>query len=256
MIAEIINVGSEILLGDIVNTNAQFLAQQLARLGISVHYQTVVGDNAQRIKKALDIAFSRAQMVIMTGGLGPTKDDLTKEMLAQYFGKELVFDEKAFDDIKNRMKKHGVNQVSSSNKKQAYFPQDAIILYNENGTAPGCIIEDNHKIAVLLPGPPREMQPMFMKYIDPYLSEYTDKSFFSVHIKLQNIGESMAADKINHLLDYSNPTVAPYAKEDGVVLRITAAACNYDEAMTMINPIINEIKAVFTDKIREIIMPI
>lgn len=256
MITEIVCVGTELLLGDIVNTNAQFLAQQLARLGITVHYQTVVGDNAQRIKAALDVAFSRADMVIMTGGLGPTKDDMTKEMLAQYFSKELVFDQKAFADIAARMKKYGVTEISQSNMKQAYFPAGAIILYNENGTAPGCVVEGEGKIAALLPGPPREMEPLFMKYLAPYLSQYTDKGFFSVQIRLQNIGESAAADKVSHLLDLCNPTVAPYAKPGGVLLRITAAAADQSQAMSIMVPVIEEIKSILGEHIAEIIMPI
>ncbi|MGI6361660.1 MAG: CinA family nicotinamide mononucleotide deamidase-related protein [Bacillota bacterium] len=255
MIAEIISVGSELLLGDIVNTNAQYLAQQMAKLGIIVQYQTSVGDNSERVKKAIDIAFERADTVIMTGGLGPTKDDLTKEMLAEYFAKELVWDAEVYQQIKNRMCKYGVTKVSESNKKQAYVPQDCIVLYNEHGTAPGCIIEGDEKTAVLLPGPPKEMQWMFEEYVLDYLRKFSDKMFVSVNIKLEGIGESMAADKIDHLLDNSNPTVAPYAKADGTLLRITASATNQKEALEMIEPILEEIKRILKGNIKEVIMP-
>lgn len=255
MIAEIICVGTEILLGDIVNTNARFLSQELAKTGICVHYQSVVGDNSDRVKSAIDIALKRADMIIMTGGLGPTKDDLTKEMLAEYFNKELVFDERAYEEIKTRMARHGHKTVSESNKKQAYFPQDCIILYNENGTAPGCIIEGKDKRAILLPGPPKEMEAMFEKYLVDYLYNLTDEIFVSVNVKLKNIGESMAADKVERLLDYSNPTVAPYAKPDGVLLRVTAAAASQEEAMSLIEPVLEEIKCILDGCIKEIIMP-
>ncbi|HOV41529.1 MAG TPA: molybdopterin-binding protein, partial [Oscillospiraceae bacterium] len=186
MTAEILCVGTELLLGDIVNTNAQFLARELAKLGISVHYQTVVGDNAQRLKSVLQIAFSRADMVVLTGGLGPTKDDLTKEIVAQYFGLELVFDQKAYDMLEKRILSYGLEKISESNRKQAYVPKGAIVLYNDNGTAPGCIIEKGGKTAILLPGPPNEMEAMFAKAREAYLNSISENTIFSVNIKIKS----------------------------------------------------------------------
>lgn len=241
MIAEIICVGTELLLGDIVNTNAQYLAQELAHLGIAVHYQTVVGDNPGRIKSTLNIAFGRADTVITTGGLGPTKDDLTKEIVAEYWHKPLIFDEKAFNMLEERLRKLGVAVVSESNRKQAFVPAGAIVLYNDCGTAPGCIVENNGKAAIVLPGPPKEMKPMFRQCVDLYLARLSDRTFVSVAVKLQGIGESAAADRISDLLDGANPTVAPYAKEDGVTIRVTASAPGHKEAIVLIRPIVAEI---------------
>ena len=162
MNAEILAVGTEILLGDIVNTNAQYIAQGLAELGIDVFYQTVVGDNPDRMKTAMNIAFERADIIITTGGLGPTGDDLTKEIGAEYFGRKLILDEKALDRIKkffDKMKR----PMTDNNVKQAMVPVNSTVMYNENGTAPGIIIEDNNKILIMMPGPPKEMKPMFSK---------------------------------------------------------------------------------------------
>lgn len=249
MIAEIICVGTEILLGDIVNTNAQFLAKELARLGIGVHYQTVVGDNPARLKAALKIAFSRADMVVMTGGLGPTKDDLTKEMIAEFFEKELVFDEEAYDRLVKRLEQYGVAEISASNRKQALVPEGCIVLYNDNGTAPGYIVENNGKTAILFPGPPHEMKPMFQAARTLYLSKISDKTIVSVNIKIKsrleepvaNVGESAVADQLSELLDLENPTVAPYAKEDGVLIRVTAMADSRADARLLISPVTEKI---------------
>lgn len=254
MIAEILCVGTEILLGDIVNTNAQYIAKELARLGISVHYQTVVGDNPQRLKAALDIGFSRADIIVMTGGLGPTKDDLTKEMIAEYFGCTLIFDQEAYDRMERRMFRFGVKQISESNRKQAMVPEGSIVLYNDHGTAPGYILEGHGakagKSAVLFPGPPHEMEPMFKTACALYLNKVSDKTFVSMNVKIksrreeaiENVGESFVADKITRLLDYENPTVATYAKEDGVLIRVTASADTRVQALYLIEPVVREIK--------------
>ena len=160
MNAEIIAVGTEILLGDIVNTNAQHIAQGLAQLGIGVYYQTVVGDNPKRLKETIATAFARADLVVTCGGLGPTEDDLTKETGAVYFNKKLVVDQKALARIEHFFEKIQ-KQMTPNNRKQALVPEGCKVLYNQNGTAPGIIMEENGKIMVLLPGPPREMAPMF-----------------------------------------------------------------------------------------------
>ena len=159
MKAEIIAVGTEILLGDILNTNAQFLSKELASLGIDVYYQSVVGDNEYRLLNIFEESLNRSDIIITTGGLGPTKDDLTKEVAAKYFEQELVLDKYSWDKIKTYFEKIG-KVVTINNKKQAYFPKEAIILENNNGTAPGAILKKNNKIIIILPGPPKEMQAM------------------------------------------------------------------------------------------------
>lgn len=249
MIVELISVGTELLLGNIVNTNAQYLAKQLANLGLDCYYQTTVGDNPDRLKAALDIAYTRADAVILTGGLGPTKDDLTKEMLMNYFEKEVILDEKAFDMLKERLARGGFTEITDSQKKQAYVPKDSIIMYNNNGTAPGCIMENNGKICILLPGPPKEMKPMFEEYAIDYLKKFSDKIFLSINIKMMSrndaplniVGEAPCAERLgDKLLDNPNPTVATYAKEDGCLIRITAAAADREQALQLLVPVVKE----------------
>lgn len=249
MRAEIICVGTELLLGDILNTNVQFLSQELANLGISMHYQTVVGDNPERVKHALAIAFDRADLIITTGGLGPTKDDLTKETIASHFGKKLVLDEEALRQLEARLRAFGLTEISESNKKQAYLPEGCIPLYNDNGTAPGCIIEDSGKIGIMLPGPPKEMAPLFLKCKDVYLSTLSNTIFVSQNIKVYGMGESEAADRLSALLDRENPTVAPYAKEFGVTFRVTAAGESEEACKQLIAPVIPEIEELLGDVI-------
>lgn len=242
MIAEILSVGTELLLGDILNTNAQYLSKRLADLGINVYFQTVVGDNSERLKKAYDIAFKRADIVITTGGLGPTMDDLTKEIGAEYFGKELILYEDLLDNIKEYFKK--LNRTfAKSNEKQAYFPEGAVILPNKNGTAPGCIIDEKGKVLIMLPGPPFEMIPMFEDYVVPFIKRYTDGVIVSKVIRTFGIGESHMAEKVSDLIEnMKNPTVAPYAKQNEAILRITAKGKDEFEAKKLIEPIAEEIK--------------
>lgn len=241
MVAEIISVGTELLLGNIVNTNAQFLSGRLAELGFDLYFQTVVGDNTDHLKEALDNAYRHADLVIMTGGLGPTKDDLTKEMLAAYFGKTLEFHEDAFEHVVKQVHAFGATEITENHRKQAMLPTDSIILENQNGTAPGCIMENEGKIVVLLPGPPREMQPMFELAVEKYLYKLVSKSIASVMIRLKNreeapadlIGEAPVAQRLGELVDLENPTVATYAQEEGVLVRVTAAAPTKAEALMM-----------------------
>lgn len=241
MKAEILCVGTELLLGDILNTNAQYIAKELSGLGISVYNQSVVGDNGERLKKSLNLALSRADLVITTGGLGPTKDDLTKEFIAEYFNKELILDEKSLEWIKSYFKKKKQDMVES-NKKQAYFPEGSIILENKKGTAPGCIVSKDKKIVILLPGPPSENKPMFEQSVIPYLRKYSENVFISKVLRVIGKGESSAAEKISDLLDMENPTVAPYAKENEVTFRITANGKNEKEAEELIKPVEKEIR--------------
>ena len=247
MKAEILSVGTELLLGDILNTNAQYIAKELAVLGIDVYYQTVVGDNNERLKRAYKLALERADIVITTGGLGPTKDDLTKEIAAQFFNKKLVLHEESLEEI-NKFFKAIDRPISENNKKQAYFPEGCIILKNNNGTAPGCIIEDNNKIAILLPGPPREMVPMFNEEVTPYLKRYTKVTLVSKVLRITGIGESDVDSLVGHIIDKEkNPTVAPYAKDNEVILRLTAKAEKEEEAYNLIKPVEEEIRSILGD---------
>lgn len=242
MKAEILCVGTEILLGDILNTNAQFLSKELASMGFSIYHQAVVGDNAHRLKEEFELAIKRADMVITTGGLGPTKDDLTKETAAEYFGKKLVFDEESYDFIVKYFDKLGV-KISENNKKQAYFPEGCTILKNDCGTAPGCIIDEKGKIVILLPGPPKEVLPMFKNYVVPYLKRYQENIFVSKVLRVAGIGEGTAAEKIQDIMDkQTNPTIAPYAKDNEVTFRITASAKSEEEALKLIEPMEKEVR--------------
>lgn len=242
MKAEIIAVGTEILLGDIVNTNAQYIAKRLADIGIFVYHQTVVGDNPERIRAVYEIAFNRADLIITTGGLGPTKDDLTKEIAAEYFNKSLVLDEASLRGIEEFFS-FRKQPMSEGNRKQAYFPEGGRIVKNMHGTAPGCIIKEKGKICILLPGPPREMIPMLEEEVIPYLSQYQQGILHSKVLRICGIGESAMEEMIQDIIDgQSNPTIAPYAKEGEVTLRITAKAKDKEEAEALIAPIEEEVR--------------
>ena len=241
MKAEIIAIGTEILLGDIVNSNAQYLAQQLAALGIDMYYQQAVGDNELRIMHAFDEAYSRSDIIITTGGLGPTDDDLTKEVAAKYFNKKLIPHESSIEKIKNYFK-FRQRKMTENNLKQGLIPEGATIINNDNGTAPGVIIEENDKVMIILPGPPKEMKPMFQETVKPYLQKKSNSILISKMIKIAGVGESVVAEELKDLMDaQTNPTIAPYAKDVGVVLRITAKADNEKEALELIDPIEKEI---------------
>ena len=242
MRAEIITVGTEILLGDIVNTNSQFLAKELANLGVEVYYQGTVGDNEDRLLESLEESLHRSDMVITTGGLGPTKDDLTKETAAKLFNQELVFHEESWYEIEAYFNKLG-KVPTENNKKQAYFPKEAIVLKNNNGTAPGAILKKDNKTIIVLPGPPREMKPMFEESVKPYLQYLTDDILVSKTLRFYGIGESSLENAIIDIInEQSNPTIAPYAKDTEVTLRITAKAISEEVAMDLINPVIDKIE--------------
>ena len=236
MRAEIITVGTEILLGDIVNTNSQFLAKELANLGVEVYYQGTVGDNEDRLLESLEESLHRSDMVITTGGLGPTKDDLTKETAAK------LFHEESWREIEAYFNKLG-KVPTENNKKQAYFPKEAIVLKNNNGTAPGAILKKDNKTIIVLPGPPREMKPMFEESVKPYLQYLTDDILVSKTLRFYGIGESSLENAIIDIInEQSNPTIAPYAKDTEVTLRITAKAISEEVAMDLINPVIDKIE--------------
>ena len=241
MNAEILSVGTEILLGDIVNTNAEYIARGLAELGVGVYYQTVVGDNPERMKKAMDIAFDRADVIVTTGGLGPTGDDLTKEIGAEYFKRKLVLDEETLVRIKtffDKMKR----PMTENNVKQAMIPEGAVVMRNDNGTAPGIIIEGESKTLIMMPGPPREMKPMFDGQVKPFIASRLSGAIVSRTLRIAGVGESAMEARVRDLTDgLKNPTVAPYAKETEAVLRITASAETEKEAEEMIAPVADEI---------------
>lgn len=243
MKAEIIAVGTELLLGDIVNYNAQFISKELAILGVDIFHQMVVGDNEERILKAFGDAFSRCDVIITTGGLGPTKDDLTKELAAKYFGKELVFHDESWKVIQEYFSKNG-RKVEGNNKKQAYLPKDCIIMPNPNGTAPGAIIEgQENKTIIILPGPPKEMKPMFNDYVVPYLKSKTENVLVSKILRVFGIGEAHMEELVNDLIEnQTNPTIAPYAKDVDVILRLTAKGKSKEEAYKLIENLEYEVR--------------
>ncbi|GLB59274.1 competence/damage-inducible protein A [Cytobacillus sp. NCCP-133] len=247
MNAEIIAVGSELLLGQIVNTNARFLSRQLAELGINVFYHTVVGDNSERLKSVLKIAEERSNLIILTGGLGPTKDDLTKETIARHLGKELVMDEHALESIKLYFKRTK-REMTENNKKQALVLEDAQVLPNEHGMAPGMITDSGKHVYMLLPGPPKEMEPMFLKHAFPALQSKleTDDVITSRVLRFFGIGEAMLETEIEDIIDaQSNPTIAPLASDGEVTLRLTA---KHNQAATAIM-LIDEAEAQIMERV-------
>ncbi len=245
MTVEIICVGTELLLGNIVNTNAAFLAEKCAALGLSSYFQIVVGDNRERLLQTIKTAVKRADIVLLSGGLGPTGDDLTKDVAAEAFGRRLVEDEKSRRHIEAYFAQRGITPTEN-NWKQALVPEGAKAIPNKNGTAPGIIMEENGKYAILLPGPPGELKPMFTDSVMPYLRTLEDDVIESVTVKVVDIGESRAETMVLDLMEnQSNPTIAPYAKTGEVHFRITARAKNSKEAQDLIAPMAEELKKRF-----------
>lgn len=250
MVAELISVGTEILLGTIVNTNASFLAEKCALFGLSIYYQSVVGDNEKRLEETLKTALDRSDVVILSGGLGPTQDDLTKETVARVMNRELVLDKHSKERIEEYFKKSQTKTITENNWKQALIPKGAIVVDNDNGTAPGVIIEEGGKSVILLPGPPNELIPMFNKDIYPYLNKLQPEIILSSMVKICGVGESTVETMIKDLIDsQTNPTVAPYAKTGEVHLRVTAKAKDEEEAKKLIKPVVKELKARFGSKV-------
>lgn len=250
MVVELISVGTEILLGNIVNTNAAYLSEKCAALGLSCYYQSVVGDNEGRLEETVRLALSRSDIVILSGGLGPTKDDLTKEVTAKVFGKALYEDTHTKERIAGYFSQMRSGQVTENNWKQAMVPEGAKVVDNHNGTAPGLIIEENGKTAILLPGPPNEIKPMFERDIVPYLRSLEPEGIYSKMVKICSIGESKAETMVSDLLEnQSNPTIAPYAKTGEVHFRVTAKAADEKEADRLIEPVIRHLYRIFGDKI-------
>lgn len=240
-VCELISVGTEILLGDILNTDAQYLSIELAKLGISVIHQSTVGDNRERLLSQLDEAAKRSDIIILSGGLGPTPDDITKEVCCEFFGKEMFLHEPTVEKIKKYFSSKGI-EMAQNNLKQAMLPKDCVIFPNDNGTAPGMAIEKDGVHILVLPGPPRELKPMFQNCAVPYLMQFSDRIIVSHNIRTFGIGESSMAEKVNDLFDAQNPTVAPYAKDGEALLRVTAMAKTKEDAESLCEPIIEEIK--------------
>lgn len=241
MTGEIIAVGTELLLGEILNTNASFLASQLAEIGITTHFQTVVGDNKDRIISALSTALKRSDVIIFTGGLGPTADDMTKETVCEALGKEIVLFEDQFEIMKKKFG-HINCTMTSNNTKQAMFPRDANILENPNGTAPGCMLKGGKQLIFMLPGPPFEMEPMFRESVKPILQKQSDRVIRSKRMEFFGIGESNIETKLADLMEGENPTVAPYAKMGQVSIRVTSGAQSEQECDEKNNNMIQKIK--------------
>ena len=242
MTVELISVGTELLLGNIVNTNAAYLAEKCADLGLSCFYQSVVGDNEERLGAVLKAALERSDIVILSGGLGPTEDDLTKEVSAKVMSRQLVMHEPSKKRIEEYFTSRNM-ELTENNWKQAMMPEGAIAVNNENGTAPGVIIEDGEKKVILLPGPPNEMIPMFEKSIMPYLESSDPEVIYSQTVKICGVGESKAETLIKDMIDsQSNPTIATYAKNCEVHLRVTAKAAGEKEAKKLVKPVVKELK--------------
>ena len=239
--AEILCVGTELLLGDIVNTNAAFLSRRLAELGIGVYRHVAVGDNPQRLCEALKECLDRADIVVMSGGLGPTKDDLTKETVARFFGRPMGMDEKSLADIRDYFSKTG-RVMTKNNEKQAMMPEGAVVFPNRYGTAPALAIEDRDKTVIMLPGPPVELVPLFNEEVMPYLEKRCDSAIVSTNVHFFGIGESALAEKMDKLLTESqNPSVAPYCQDGEVRLRVTARSDSKEKALAMCRKCVKQI---------------
>ncbi|MCI8660268.1 MAG: competence/damage-inducible protein A [Lachnospiraceae bacterium] len=248
MVVELVSVGTELLLGNIVNTNTQFLAEQCALLGLSMYHQSVVGDNEERLAEVIRTALGRSDVVILTGGLGPTEDDLTKEVCAQVMGFDLKEDAHTKKRLEEYFKNSIYKNITDNNWKQVMVPEGAIVLDNDNGTAPGLILEKEGKAAVLLPGPPGELIPLFKNQVFPYLKKLQPEVIRSQMVKICGVGESQVEDRLLDLIDQqTNPTIATYAKTGEVHLRVTAHAKSEEEAKRLVKPVVKEIKSRFGD---------
>lgn len=245
MRTEIIAVGTELLLGEIVNTDAPMIAQGLAELGIGVYFQTVCGDNPDRLKSVLEVAKQRADLIITTGGLGPTADDLTKETIAAAFGKGLVRDEESMARLREHFKGR---TMTKNNEKQADVPEGGTVFQNDWGTAPACAFEGEGCLVIMLPGPPRECTPLFREKVMPFLEKRRGGALCSRYVKVFGMGESEMASRLSRQMDtWENPTAAPYAKEGECLVRITAMGKDKEEAFAMTEPAVREVRQVLGD---------
>lgn len=252
---EIISVGTELLLGNIVNSDAQMLSRKLTELGLNVYYHTVVGDNPGRLKQAVETAKSRADILITTGGLGPTCDDLTKQTLAEVFGKKLVLHQDIADGLRAWFARRG-QKMTENNLQQAQLPEGCTIFPNDCGTAPGCAFQAQGKHVLMLPGPPSECTDMFEKQAMPYLAALGEGVIVSHTLKIFGMGESkmesLLREKMNAM---TNPTLAPYAKEGECELRVTAKAADKKRAEALTAPVVEELRALLGDVVYGIDVP-
>ncbi len=241
--AEILSVGTELLIGDIVNTDAAYVSRGLASLGIDQYHQSVVGDNAVRLREAVELALSRSELVILTGGLGPTYDDITKETAAEVMGRRLYLDEASLARIRAFFVRRG-KEMTDNNVKQAMMPEGAVLFPNRNGTADGCAVDDpdRNRMIVLLPGPPRELEPMFRDQVMPYLATFTDHVLVSKNVNICGMGESAVEYLLRDRMKAAvNPTEAPYCLEGEVRIRVTASAPTREEAERLCDHDIREL---------------
>jgi nicotinamide-nucleotide amidase len=244
MSAEVICVGTEMLLGEILNSNAQYLAQELAILGIPHYFQTVVGDNISRIHQVLELACGRSQVLIFTGGLGPTPDDLTTEAIAQFFNTPLIEKPEILEDIAEKFARRG-REMSPSNRKQALIPEGAMILPNPTGSAPGMIWQPRPNLTILtFPGVPKEMHVMWEETAVPFLrgQGWGEATIYSRVLRFWGIAESTLAERVDEFLKLDNPTVAPYAGNGEARLRISATATDEAGALESIAPVAQQIR--------------
>ena len=248
-VAELIAVGTELLLGSIANTDGQFLSRELSAMGIAVYHHSVVGDNPGRLREAVELAKSRADLIITTGGLGPTCDDLTKTVLAECFGKKLIYNQEAASRMEDYFRKAG-REITPNNYQQAWLPEGCVPFQNDWGTAPGCGFESDGVRVVMLPGPPSECRPMFRERAVPFLRDWTDGAIVSRTLHIFGMGESavenLLRDRMNAM---ENPSLAPYAKEGEMELRLTARAGTEEEARALMAPAEGELREILGDLI-------
>ena len=243
MIAEILSIGTELLMGQVLNTNAQFLSRRLSALGVSQYHQSVVGDNEARLEAAYRLALSRADVVITTGGLGPTGDDITKEIAARIAGQPLVLHPDAEAMVRDRFRQYG-RPMTDNNLAQAMFTPDSTVLPNPNGTAPGAIVPiPGGKTIIHLPGPPAELEPMFLSQVEPWLQARSGQNFVSRYIRIFGMGEAEVDSRLRPLMTGSNPTLSPYCSLGEVMLRATAAAPTAGEAADLLAPLVAAVQA-------------
>lgn len=244
MKAGILSIGTELLMGQTVNTNATYLSKEMAELGIGVYYHYTIGDNPERIKKALVDLLDTCDIVVTTGGLGPTLDDITKEIIADTLNLKMILDERSLSIIKDRFVMFN-RTMPESNVRQAYFPEGAIILDNEKGTAPACIVElkEEHKCIIVLPGPPREMSYLYETYVKTYLKSKNETKMHSVYLSVYDYGESAVEEKLLDLIaGQTNPTIATYAGDGKVLLRVTASGENEQKNIDDVERVVKTIK--------------
>ncbi len=242
MIAEILCIGTELLMGQVLNTNAQFLSRRLSALGVAQYHQTVVGDNAERLEAAYRLALSRADVVITSGGLGPTVDDITKRVAAKVAGQPLVLFPEAEAMVRARFRQYR-KPMTENNLSQAMFTPDTAVLLNPNGTAPGAIVPmGDGKTVIHLPGPPMELQPMFIDQVEPWLQKRSGRVLVSRYIRIFGMGESDADSRLADLETGGNPTLSPYCSLGEVQLRATAGAGTQEEAVALLEPLIETVR--------------